>query len=227
MRTWCLAAALLLVSACGLSGAGTELSRAAHAGNLPEVQRLLAAGADPNPSTSGFEMSPLSLAAQIGRNDIVTMLLDAGANPEEKSGINSWTALVNAVHTEQRQTVQLLLARTHPGKESLTRALDMAAAYGLPGIVRDLLAAGAHGSTETLTGAVGGSWDLDAEWKGCPTQTETVRVLLEASPDLRVPDTFSGRSALRFAKKKGCTEMLSLVAGGEGRPVTLGNPNSY
>lgn len=213
-RMLCLTAALLLVSACGLSGAGTELSRAAHAGNLPEVQRLLATGDNPNPPTSGFEMSPLSLAAQIGRNDIVTILLDAGADPERKSGINGWTALVNAVHTEQRQTVQLLLARTHPGKESLTRALDMAAAYGLPEVVRDLLAAGAIERADTLTGAVGGSpWDLDAEWKGCGQHTETVRVLLEASPDLRVPDTFSGRAALRFARKKGCTEMLSLVEG--------------
>ena len=210
-RIVCLALTLVLAPGCGLSGAGTDLSRAAHAGNLPEVKRLLAAGANPNPPTSGFEMSPLALAAQIGRTDVVTALLDAGARPEEKTGINGWPALVHAVHTEQRDAIRLLLSRTHPGKETLARALDMAAAYGLPDVVQDLLAAGATGNTDTLTGAVGGSWDIDAEWKGCEIQTATVRALLAASPDLRVPDTFSGRSALRFARKKGCTEMLGLI----------------
>jgi hypothetical protein len=120
---------------------------------------------------------------------------------------------VHAVHTEKREAIRLLLARTHPGKENLARALEMAAAYGLPDVVRDLLAAGATGSADALAGAVGGSWDIDAEWKGCGPHTDTVRVLLAASPGLRFPDTLSGRSALRFAKKKGCTEMLSLVEG--------------
>jgi hypothetical protein len=49
--------------------------------------------------------------------------------------------------------------------------------------------------------------------EGLRVQAETVRVLLAASPALRVPDTFSGRSALRFARKKGCTEILGLVHG--------------
>ncbi|HEX5042699.1 MAG TPA: ankyrin repeat domain-containing protein [Candidatus Polarisedimenticolaceae bacterium] len=211
-RMLCLALALVLATACG--GAGTDLSRAAHAGNLAEVKRLLAAGADPNPPTRGFEMSPLALAAQVGSNDVVTALLDAGADPEAESGINDWTVLVNAVHTEQRDTIRLLLSRTHPGKENLDKALEMAAAYGLPDVVQELLAAGATGSTEALTGAVGGSWDIDAEWKGCGPHTETVRVLREASPDLRLPDSYAGRAALRFARTKGCTEMLGLVDGG-------------
>ncbi len=216
-RILCLAPALLLAKACGLSGAGTDLSRAAQAGNLAEVKRLLAAGANPNPPTTGFEMSPLGLAAQAGHVDVITVLLDAGANPEQESGITDWTALMHAVHTEQREAIRLLLSRTHPGKENLTRALDMAAAYGLPDVVRDLLAAGATGSSDILAGAVGGSWDIDAEWKGCATQTDTVRALLDASPGLRVPDTLAGRAALRFARKKGCTEMLSMVEGGEAR----------
>ena len=210
-RIVCLSLLLVLATACG--GAGTDLSRAAHAGNLPEVKRLLAAGANPNPPTTGFEMSPLGLAAQVGATEVMTALLDAGALPELESGINDWTPLVHAVHTEQRDAIRLLLSRTHQGKDNLDKALEMAAAYGLPDVVHDLLAAGGTGGTEALTGAVGGSWDIDAEWKGCQTHTETVRVLLEASPDLRVPDTFSGRSALRFARKKGCTEMLGLVQG--------------
>jgi len=212
-RIACLVSALLLATACGLSGAGTDLSRAAQAGNMAEVKGLLAAGANPNPPTTGFEMSPLGLAAQAGHVDVITVLLDAGANPEQESGITDWTALVHAVHTEQREAIRLLLSRTQPGKENLTRALEMAAAYGLPDVVRDLLAARAPISSDILTGAVGGSWDIDAEWKGCATQTDTVRALLEASPDLRVPDSFAGRAALRFARKKGCTEMLSLVQG--------------
>ena len=212
-RIVCLALAILLATACGLSGAGTDLSRAAHAGNLPEVQRLLAAGANPNPPTKGFEMSPLGLASQAGQTDVMNVLLDAGALPELESGINDWTALVHAVHTEQREAIRLLLSRTHPGQENLAHALEMAAAYGLADVVQDLLAAGAPVDSGILAGAVGGSWDIDAEWKGCGPHTDTVRVLLAASPDLRFPDSLSGRSALRFARKKGCTEMLSLVEG--------------
>jgi hypothetical protein len=110
--------------------------------------------------------------------------------------------------------VELLLARTHPGPASLTQALTMAAGYGTSEVVHRLLEAGAQPTTDTLTDAVGGSWDIDGEWNGCGPHTETVRALLATSPDLRLPETRAGRAALRFARKKGCTEMLSLVEGG-------------
>jgi ankyrin repeat protein len=214
-RLLCLVPALLLTVGCAyLSGEpATELSRAAQAGDLPEVRRLLASGANPNAPVAGFRISPLGWAARGGHTEVMAALLDGGARSEQPSGINGWTPLVHAIHVEQETSVRFLLSRTHPGKESMRAALRMAAGYGMPQVVTELLAAGGTGSTEALVDAVGGVWDLDAEWKGCPAHTEVVRVLLEASPDLRVPDTAAGRGALRFAEKKGCTEMLALVGG--------------
>jgi ankyrin repeat protein len=207
---------LLLVPLLALSCSGipsNPLARASGAGDLTEVRRQLAAGANPNAPVSGFEITPLGLAARIGRTDIAGVLLDAGASSEMVSGVNDWTPLVHAVHRGQEEMVRFLLSRTHPSQEVLDEALTMAAGYGMPGLVRELLAAGAPGGADALVGAVGGAWDIDAEWNGCETHTETVRALIDATPGLRVPDTFAGRSALRFAKKKGCTEMLALLQG--------------
>ena len=207
---------LLLALSCSFTPS-SDLGKAVVDGSLVEVQRLLAAGANPNPPVSGRETSPLAWAARLGRADIMEALLDAGSNPAQGSGVNHWTPLVHAVHKNQGGAVDFLLSRTHPDAASLTKALTMAAGYGSPRTVQHLLAAGARPTSDTLTDAVGGAWDVDGEWNGCAAHTETVRALLGTSPQLRVPDTFSGRAALRFARKKGCTEMLSLVEGGEVR----------
>ena len=203
---------LLLAFSCSFTPS-SDLGKAVAAGKLPEVQRLLASGANPNPPVSGREPSPLAWAARAGRTDIMEALLQAGAEAEQGSGVNGWTPLVHAVHKSQDGAVELLLSRTHPGQEPLTAALSMAAGYGTPTIVEKLLQAGAKPTADALTGAVGGVWDIDAGWNGCGPHTESVRALLAASPDLRLPDDGSGRAALRFAEKKGCTEMLSLLKG--------------
>jgi len=203
---------LVLTLSC-LFTPSSDLGKAVAAGNLPEVQRLLGSGANPNPPVSGREPSPLALAARLGRTDLMEALLQGGSDPELGSGVNGWTPLVHAVHKSQEGAVALLLTRTHPGHEPLTAALTMAAGYGTPKIVQDLLKGGAQPTPRTLTDAVGGVWDIDAEWNGCGPHTETVRALLASSPDLRLPDDGSGRAALSFAEKKGCTEMLSLLKG--------------
>jgi hypothetical protein len=161
---------------------------------------------------AGFEISPVALAARIGRPDILAALLDAGANPEKGSGINDWTTVVHAVHRGQPGSVELLLSRTHPSQASLSAALDMAASYGDPKTVKMLLDAGARGPQKTLVEAVGGAWDIDVKWNGCEPPTASAGAAL-TSPELRMPDSTAGRAALRFAEKKGCTEMLSLVQG--------------
>lgn len=211
-----LSVSLSLALSCSFTPS-SDLGKAVVAGKLPEVQRLLAAGANPNPPVSGREPSPLAWAARLGRTDIMEVLLDAGSNSAQGSGVNDWTPLVHAVHKRRDDSVGLLLARTHPDAASLSKALTMAAGYGSPRTVRMLLEAGARPTTDTLTGAVGGAWDIDGEWNGCASHTETVRALLEVSPGLHVPDTVAGRAALRFARRKGCTEMLSMVARGDVR----------
>ena len=202
---------LTLLSAGCSTAPGTPLAIAARNGNAGEVRRLLAAGADPDAPVSGADLTPLAFAVRHGREEAATVLLDAGADPEMPSGVNGWTPLVHATHESQETMVELLVTRSRPSEESLSAALDLAAGYGLPASVRRLLAAGAVPGRDALSSAVGGAWDIDARWNGCGPHTETVRALLSAAPDLTVPDTWTGRSALRFARKKGCTELLDLL----------------
>ncbi len=56
-----------------------DLYDACRDGNVEEVKRLLAAGADENTSYSSDE-TPLSIASQFGRLEIVQILLDHGAD---------------------------------------------------------------------------------------------------------------------------------------------------
>ena len=59
----------------------TELARAAMDGKAAEVDRLLAAGIDPNGDCE-YGGTPLIHAAGAGHAAIVGKLLDAGANTE-------------------------------------------------------------------------------------------------------------------------------------------------
>jgi hypothetical protein len=145
--------------------------------------------------------------------------LQAGADPNQPGGVNDWTPLMHAIHKGQRQSVAALLAggadpnaRTPKGGT----ALMMAAGYGDDETVRLLLAAGADphvaaadGST-ALTHAVGGTSDID-NFTLTKCQTATVQELLKKAPDLRLPDSFHGRMARRFARWGHCEEVLRLV----------------
>ena len=59
--------------------------------------------------------------------------------------------------------------------------------------------------------AVGGAWDVDYRWRGCGPHTETVRALLDAAPELRLPDNLWSALARRHARRKARNEMLALV----------------
>lgn len=72
-----------------------ELANACHKGNLQEVKRLLAAGADVNASTTSnaiangiavyFFSRPLHIAASFGFVDVVQCLVENGADIEAQS----------------------------------------------------------------------------------------------------------------------------------------------
>ena len=95
--------ALLVVSlSCALAGCGigfvgvgsnkdrrTPLEKAAQAGDVAEVQRLLASGADPN-DRGGVFGAPLTAAASRNQNaDVIQVLLKAGANPNGRGEGNA------------------------------------------------------------------------------------------------------------------------------------------
>lgn len=79
-----------------------EISRAVDTGNLAEVNRLLAAGADPN---GGFVLFPnaqlfdslLHIAARQRNLEIINSLLQAGADPNAQSRLIRATPLMRAL----------------------------------------------------------------------------------------------------------------------------------
>src|SRR5258708_11509735 len=72
----------------------TPLEKAAQAGDLAEVQRLLASGADPN-DRGGVFGSPLNAAALRNHNaEVIRALITAGANPNGRrdEGNTCWSS---------------------------------------------------------------------------------------------------------------------------------------
>ena len=103
----------------------TPLEKASQAGDLAEVRRLLASGADPN-DRGGMYGAPLNSAAiRMGNSEIVRALLAAGANPEGRGqeGTRCWVSPLSlAASAGDADNVRALLdagakiQRTHCSK---------------------------------------------------------------------------------------------------------------
>ena len=105
-----------------------ELLKAAQAGNLDEVTRLLEQGADPNePGREGF--TPLIVAALGGHESIVCALLDGGADIDQCDE-DGHSALAHAICEQKEPVFGLLLERgADPTLESWL-AFDFAVRFG-------------------------------------------------------------------------------------------------
>lgn len=122
---------------------GGALAKAAAAGQVEVVRRLLVAGADPEQrGEHGF--TPLGAAALRGHDAVVRQLLRHGADPDRKSADGA-PPLVNAVRMGHAAAVEALLDAGADPTQADRRghhALGMAAARGDVTMVRRLLARG-------------------------------------------------------------------------------------
>jgi hypothetical protein len=90
------------------SDADRQLCNAARVGSVADVDRLIAAGADPNAFLGGFHYSPLLDAAHEGRCDTAAALLRAGALVDG-SNADGLTALMLAAKFGHTTMVDALL----------------------------------------------------------------------------------------------------------------------
>lgn len=153
----------LIVGGCAtfIQAPGTPLAQAAHQGNVDEIRRLIAAGADPDEydassqtalhwaARGGHPLGPHRCRGEASdRADIVSVLIDLGADVNAvdrraaiPGGSSGWTPLHIALHHEQFKTAARLLERganPHIRSDQGTTVMSMAADEGAP---RDVLAA--------------------------------------------------------------------------------------
>jgi hypothetical protein len=216
-----LSAALIVLTTHGCRAVpGTPLTRAAAQGDVTLVEQLCAQGEDPD-GTDAQGLTPLIWAARHGRVATIRALLKAGAKPDMRDrSRNGWPPLAHAVHTSQLGAVRALLdGGADPDRtfdEHKVTPLMMAAGYGYTNIVLVLLEKGADprkatpGGYTALVAAVRGAQDIDRFTVG-NCQLSTVKALLTAAPDLRLPANGVGRSARWMAWLGRCTEVLRMI----------------
>jgi hypothetical protein len=159
----------------------------------------------------------LHIAARTGQTDVIRTLAREGADLNQPAGVNGWTPLMHAIHKHRQASVSALLAHgadpNGTSRHGMT-ALAMASGYGYADIVRNLLAAGANprqpGAASPLTAAVRGAFDIDRFAVGA-CQTETVKAIVTAEPELRWPRTWDGKLSLLGARLAGCVDVVRMV----------------
>jgi len=174
----------------------TALQWAVYEGNLPEVQRLLRAGADVH-ARNNYGASALSLAAEAGDPAMLRTLLKAGANANAASS-EGQTALMVVARTGNVEAAAVLLqaradvnARENWGGQT---ALMWAAAAQQPAMLSLLLK---HGAKPDLLGTT-------RDWPRKVT----------AEPREKSMDR-GGFAALHYAAREGCVACIAaLVKGG-------------
>lgn len=213
-----LAATLLALCLAGCKyRPSTPLEEAAMHGDVAAVRAQLAGGADVN--ATGSVGGPLHTAARFGNTGAIAELARRGADVNLRCGRNGWTPLMHAIHKNRHRSVAALIdAGADPnasGSDGST-PLMMAAGYGQASIVRTLLDRGADprielsGGDSALTAAIGGVPDIDRFTVGS-CQTETVKALLDAAPDLTWKSKGGGWISLLTARLGGCTEVVRMV----------------
>ena len=201
-----LAAAMLAVSPMTMAHMGDKwhqdnyvaypLVHASYHGDVAEVNRLIATGADINAVNNKYGRTALHAAALEGHAGIVKVLIAAGAdvNAAKNNGV---AALYNAALEGHAEVAKLLIAAgadVNVANYYGNMALNTAAILGHAGIVKILIAAGADVNAKD---SGGGTAVLYAAKTG---HSKIAQILLEcgANPDIRSTE---GNNAWDYANE--------------------------
>jgi ankyrin repeat protein len=182
----------------------TPLHWAVYNGNLPLVERLIAAGADVS-AANEFGSTPLAEAATIGNTGVIAALLAGGA-AVDAPGSDGQTALMVVARSSNTAAAEVLIAH---GADVNAReqwreqtALMWAAAQSQPAMVELLIEGGAEVDARSAVN----------EW---PRQV--------TGEPRRMYRPFGGLTPLLFAAREGCVECARALVDG-GANVDLPDP---
>jgi uncharacterized protein len=197
----------------GSSPAGDDLGKAAAAGDLKQLQKLIASGVDINSPNSKTGMTPLMQAAQAGKLDAMKLLLAQKPKPElDLQDTEQRTAMYYAV--ENKNSDALALLKQHKADPNIPARFGrypiMEAAQRGDAKSVKILASGGRAKENS---------DLSKEDVNQRTalmeaakygNAETVKVLLDEYADIGGQD-IQGRSALMDAAGKGNSASTKLL----------------
>jgi hypothetical protein len=196
----------------------TGLLAAAVKGNVPEIERLIAGGANPN-VRDGNGRTPLIVAGHFGQHDAARVLLKGRADPNALDNQRYDLITVAAVR-DDAQMIRIGLdggasARNVTSPYDGT-ALIAAAHLGHVAVVRALIAAKAPldhvnnlGWTALLEAIILGD--------GGSRHTEIVRLLIEAGANVNIADR-GGVTPLGHAKRRGYAQITTILERAGARP---------
>jgi ankyrin repeat protein len=193
------------------------LHAAASAGNVAELERLLAAGAD-REARDGNGRTPLHVAAYRKKYDAARLLLAKGANANALDRQRYDVVTIVAV-ADDVPMLRVVLEGGASAKNVTSpydgTALIAAAHLGHVEVVQVLIKAGApldHVNNLTWTALM----ESIVLGDGGKRHTETLRALVQAGANVNIPDR-AGISPLAHARGRGFKEMVLILEKAGGR----------
>lgn len=193
------------------AAAYTGLHAAAHRGDMAELRKRLAAGAKLE-QRDGHGRTPLHVATFARQRDAVRALAEAGANLGALES-DRYDAVTIAAVADDEETLRVLLSLGASAKLTTSRydgtALIAAAHLGHPGVVRQLIAAGApldHVNNLHWTAAM----EAVVLGDGGTRHQRTLQALVDAGANLSLTDR-QGRTPLMLARSRGYREMVRIL----------------
>ena len=199
--------------------AGCPLCQSAFEGDLAEVRRMLASGADPNASDK-INSTALMTAATKGHAEIVKTLIAAGANPNasDKTG---YTALMGAATKGHAEVVKILIAAganpdaTFGIHKDITPLMAAAAADDNLEVVNALIAGKANLHLTDIRGATA------LMHAAVSSHPKVVKALHAAGADLNTVAK-DGSTALMITALFGRIEIIKTLLAAGANPNTVG-----
>ncbi|MCZ8183753.1 MAG: ankyrin repeat domain-containing protein [Beijerinckiaceae bacterium] len=187
------------------------LHRAAHAGDVGEIRRLLASGAAPD-ARDGRQRTPLHVACHARQREAMRALAAGKADPKAVDAQN-YDCITIAAVADDVPTLEAAIAIGGDPRQITSpyqgTALIAAAHLGHDGVVKTLIGARApldHVNNLHWTALI----EAVILGNGGPRHVETVRLLVEAGARRDLADR-EGRTPLDHARSRGYAAMVALL----------------